>query len=512
MKVLILGASGIVGTHMRLCVPECVEPVWYRSVPDPITNGIDLNSGENVAILLDCVKPDAIINLAGESSPDVVEREPDKYRRINVELPKQLARWAATHGKRLVQISSQAVFSGDKAPYRAGSFQQPANAYGWQKHYAEFHTVQAGQTVMRLTFIIGIRPLPHVGRKNPLEAMIEGQSPQVSNRWFSPLMAWDAARLIWDEVLNPSGEPIVQCGAGRWSRYEIAKMVNPRVDWCHHESFPGIAPRPVDTHYAGIDIDGPLSSKVRSLILTQTLMNDRAIELALFFGIHIDKAREKLAQGFHPLHAAVSDEWRARKVQTEAEILEFYRMTEAYIWELSAYHEDPAWNYSGMCEGIIEVLQGYGAKRVLCLGDGIGDLTLMCHRAGFDVRYNDLARSRTSEYAAFRFWRQTGEHLKMSPTSDGVPAAFDECDAIISLDFFEHVVDLPAWIRACHEALAPNGVLMAKNGFGCGSGQDGPIPMHLSVNDKYDGPAWGELCRSVGFEMRENAPDWWVKK
>ena len=237
---------------MRLSVSDGVEPVWVRRRADSITRGCDLTDSAALVQLLRDVYPDVVVNLAGESSVDEVERNPAKYEGINVGLPAVLADWSRHNKKRLIQISSQAVFSGKEPPYSAYDLRFPVNDYGRQKVRAEKAVLGAGQQVMRLTFILGIRPLPHVGRKNPLEAMIEGQSPQVANRWFSPLMAWDAAEQIWAEVVRPSGVPLIQVGIPqRWSRYEIAKLVNPDVQPCKHEDFPGIAPRPVDTTYTG---------------------------------------------------------------------------------------------------------------------------------------------------------------------------------------------------------------------------------------------------------------------
>ena len=76
MKVLILGASGIVGQHMRLCIPPGVEPIWVRRTPDPITLGYDLTDQDTLANLLTARNPDVVVNLAGESNVDLVEREP----------------------------------------------------------------------------------------------------------------------------------------------------------------------------------------------------------------------------------------------------------------------------------------------------------------------------------------------------------------------------------------------------------------------------------------------------
>jgi dTDP-4-dehydrorhamnose reductase/SAM-dependent methyltransferase len=502
MKVLILGASGIVGQHMRLCVPDGVEPVWVRRNGDPITLECDLENSESLEDFLTITRPDVIVNLAGESSVDTVERDPARYRRINVGVPIQLANWCQYSGKRLIQISSQAAKL------------QPVNYYGNQKRNAENAALNRGQTVMRLTFILGIRPLPHVGRKNPLEAMIEGQSPQVSDRFFSPLMAWDAAEQIWQEVVNPSEEPLIQVGIPeRWSRYEIANIVNHNVQPCKHEDFPGIAPRPVDTTYCGSRHESfELGDDIR--MVREIARYDRPIELALFFEICHQSALDKLSQGFGPLHNAVSDEWRKRNPKTEYEMLDFYRTTEAYIWELSAYHEDLGFNYSGMCEGIATRLKNEPeCQSVLCLGDGIGDLTLTLHRAGLGVWYHDLLGSRTAQYAAFRFWRQTGEYLTAARTETrfhyGPCVTKPFHDAVVSLDFLEHVPNVEDWVRAIHATLRPGGLFFSQNAFNCGSGPEGSMPMHLACNDHWE-KDWDPLLSSVGFI--QEASNWYRKR
>jgi 2-polyprenyl-3-methyl-5-hydroxy-6-metoxy-1,4-benzoquinol methylase len=344
---------------------------------------------------------------------------------------------------------------------------------------------------------------------NPLEAMIDGQSPQVANRWFSPLMAWDAAEQIWAEVVKPSDQQVIQVGVPEcWSRYEIAKLVNPEVQPCKHEDFPGIAPRPINTTYKDSRWNEPLALGIDWAKLAA--WNDRAIELALFFGGRVEDAAWKLEQGFGSLHNAVSDDWRKRNPQTEAEMLAFYRETNCYIWELSAYHQDPGWNYQGICDGIAVRLKNEpGCKSVLCLGDGIGDLTLALHRAGFDARYHDLEGSRTAAYAAFRFWRQTGEHMSSLTTSTFTPFLVGTFDAIVSLDFLEHVSNVEDWVREIHRALRPGGLFCAQNAFACGSGPDGAMPMHLSCNDRWE-KDWDPLLTEIGFEQL--GPQWYRRK
>jgi len=241
---------------------------------------------------------------------------------------------------------------------------------------------------------------------------------------------------------------------------------------------------------------------------------ERAREIAAFLGIPESDAVERLSKGFGYQHQAVNDDFRRANPQTDEALLNWYRSTEQYIWELAAYHIDPGFNYAGMCAGIAERLKAEGAVNVLCLGDGIGDLTLSLKESDpnrFDPVYHDLSGSKT---AAFALWRiQKVNHSKgrsvlnvHSILTDGcgpepIGSAYRELfSAVVSLDFMEHCVDVPSYVRAVYNVLKPGGLFCAQNAFAIGSGPDGSIPMHLSINDKYE-KEWDPLLFSLGFQQ-----------
>ena len=94
MKVLILGASGIIGQHMRLSIPTEVKATFHRRYADANHIGCELGNVE-VRDMLDSVRPDVIVNLAGESRPDVVEEDPELHEWINFALPCALVLYPA---------------------------------------------------------------------------------------------------------------------------------------------------------------------------------------------------------------------------------------------------------------------------------------------------------------------------------------------------------------------------------------------------------------------------------
>lgn len=513
MKVLVLGSSGIIGQHMRLCVPEGIAPIWHRRATDPAHIGCDFNDPGAIEGLMRLLRADTVINLAGECNVDHVQKDPVRYEYINARFPGWLSRLCGGIGARLIHVSTQAVFDGQNPPYGPTSQLGAVNEYGRQKILAER---EVEGLILRPTFVLGVRPMKHVGRQNPVEQMLAGTTRQVNDRWFSPSFASDVARGIWAALQYQPGAGIVHLGLPiRTSRWGISQALGASAVQVQHSNFPGIAERPADTHYEPASAghfqnwhDG-LANLRRDWASRQT--GDTlylARQLAIFLGITEAAAVAKLRLGFGRLHQEVAADFRRENPKTDWELLDWYMRTESYIWELTAYHADPAWNYKGMCEGVCARLKASGARRVLCLGDGIGDLTLALRRAGIDAVYHDLAGSKTARFAAFRYWAETGEVLPQSLTSGWVPEIGGGYDCVASFDFLEHVTDVPAWSRAIREALVPGGLFFVQNAFNCGSGKRGSIPCHLARNDRYE-KEWDPLMASIG--MVQESSNWYRK-
>jgi dTDP-4-dehydrorhamnose reductase len=490
---------------MRLYQPN-VDAEYYRRSTDLLHTGIDLTATRDYPL-----DADVIVNLAGENRPDVVEKDPAQYREINVNVPERIAAWCDQYGKHYVHISTQGIFSGDNPPYGPDSRVEPINEYGKQKAEAEVRIRGfRNWTILRPTFVLGIRPLPHIGRQNPLEQMLENPTgKQVNDRWFSPLFAREAALAIWQAVMSPAPRQIIHLGTPvPVSRYDVAVAAGGQPEAVSHEYFVGFAPRPRDTHYS-LDTVASLSlgsgiAQCKADKSAELLI--RAREIALFFGMSENAVLQKLLRGFVRLHQEVTADFNQVNPDTDIELLEWYRWTDSYIWELTAYHLDEGFNYSGMCQGIVDRLRTDQAKRVLCLGDGIGTLTLALRQAGINAVYHDLKNSQTAAFAQFRFWMHTGE-VGESILTDGWRPRFncEKFETIICFDFLEHMTDVPTWMRTIKDLLCPGGVALFQNAFGIGS--EGSIPMHLKRNDRYE-KEWTPLMSMLGFQQ-EGTSNWW---
>lgn len=238
----------------------------------------------------------------------------------------------------------------------------------------------------------------------------------------------------------------------------------------------------------------------------------RAKDISEFLGHDLSYVYDRLAKGFHHNHKLVADDFNTNKtdVNDEDSLRQWYLDTDAYIYELSAYHMEEGFNYTGMCEGICDNLKSKGASSALVLGDGIGDLSLDLWDRGLKATYNDLEGSKTSDFALFRIDKYADGGIDTILSDSWDPPFIDsKFDAIIALDFFEHLVNVDEWVEACYGSLNTPGWFMAQNAFAIGDAENGnSIPMHLSVNNKYQFE-WTATLEQVGFT--HELAEWWRK-
>lgn len=536
MKILVLGSGGIIAQHMRLTVPMTEHTThWWRLGSDPLSMSVDLcDEVERTEWLYD-LKPDVIVNLAGNNDVDAVEKDPDASYEINCIVPGRLADWCDKNDSHLVQVSSQAVFSGEDPPYGPLSGTSPVNRYGQQKLSAEraVRWNHHNWSIVRSTFVIGVRPMPFAGRRNPMEAALEdAEQFSVKDRFFSIVSGRKVARYLWWAAISRIAGSIhhVPCDGHGFTRSMLSKWVSgnrataTKIYSVGSGFYAGLAPRPIDTTFnadaedtSAENLKAELMYQAAELYVRDSFEPSKINrEIALFLGINEELVLSRMSEGFGALHGDVAEDFRKANPQNDGELLYWYKTTEAYIWELAAYHCDAGFNYLGMCKGIIEhITAGLPADapkiRCLNLGDGIGTLTLkMLEHGGIDPVYHDLYGSRTAHFAHFRTWLRTGRYLHGAETVTWEPGfAPQSFDVVTSLDFLEHVTDVESWVAAIWLALKPGGAFLAQNAFAIGSGANGSIPCHLERNDRFE-KDWTPLMHHTGFQQI-GTTNWWRK-
>lgn len=137
--LLILGSTGTLGSAFgKICD---VRNLRYISLS---RREFDLTDPSRLQLIIETVKPWAVINATGYVSIDNAEKDPAGCYAINTDASASIARICARYDLPLVSFSSDQVFAGDKQlPYTEGDKIQPLNVYGHSKALAEQQIMQA---------------------------------------------------------------------------------------------------------------------------------------------------------------------------------------------------------------------------------------------------------------------------------------------------------------------------------------------------------------------------------
>lgn len=130
MKLLVVGSKGQLGSDC------CTLLAAENEITGCDIPRVDISSKESVDTYLDEIKPDVIVNCAAFTAVDGCESDLDLSWKVNAEGPKYLAQGAERIGSRLIQVSTDYVFDGNRPapkPYFETDTPNPLSQYGKSK-------------------------------------------------------------------------------------------------------------------------------------------------------------------------------------------------------------------------------------------------------------------------------------------------------------------------------------------------------------------------------------------
>ena len=141
-KLLITGASGLLGRNLVKHCSSRFEIYGTYSTrdfkPDKIDlRHLDLRKPEEIESSLDAISPAIVIHCAGLTDIQYCQGNQKEAEEVNYRATAQLAAFCAQKGIRLVFLSSDMVFNGEKGNYKEDDKTEPKNHYGNTKLRAE---------------------------------------------------------------------------------------------------------------------------------------------------------------------------------------------------------------------------------------------------------------------------------------------------------------------------------------------------------------------------------------
>ena len=147
-RYLVTGASGLLGLNFGLELAgqgEVVGVANRHALASPPFRLLttDLSQPGSAARLLDEAQPDVVVNCAAMAILDECEANPALAEQVNAIMPGELARAARERDVRMVHISTDSVFDGQRGDYTEEDAPNPLSTYSRTKVAGEQAVAEA---------------------------------------------------------------------------------------------------------------------------------------------------------------------------------------------------------------------------------------------------------------------------------------------------------------------------------------------------------------------------------
>lgn len=205
--LLIAGASGFLGANALLEAVDAGREVAGVFHDTPIvcdgvkTMSADLATSRTASEVLESVRPDWVLNCAAMADVDRCERDPELARRINAELPRELAISCREAGVRLLHISTDSVFDGRRGNYEENDPAAPVNVYSRTKLEGERAiTEELPDALIVRTNFFGVSPGARTGLSDWIVRELDAghRIAGFTDVVFTPLLVNEVVRVVLD--------------------------------------------------------------------------------------------------------------------------------------------------------------------------------------------------------------------------------------------------------------------------------------------------------------------------
>ena len=233
-KILVLAASGMLGnavyrtfaTSPGYDVVGSVRSASKIVLPDgargELLAGVDVEQVDSLVAAFEKVRPDVVINCIGLVKQLAAANDPLVTLPINAMLPHRLARLAALVDARLIHVSTDCVFTGNKGDYLESDAPDAQDLYGRSKLLGE---VDYPNAITLRTSIIGTE----LGSAHGLVGWFLAQSGTVrgfTKAVFSGLPTAVLAQVMRDHVIpNRDLRGVWHVSAESIAKFDLLQLV-----------------------------------------------------------------------------------------------------------------------------------------------------------------------------------------------------------------------------------------------------------------------------------------------
>lgn len=226
-KILITGASGLLGYKLVKALSQDYEviPTHNKHLAHPGSVKMDIVDRNEVFRVLSRVRPKLVVHAAAETNVDKCETNRQLSWSVNAEGTRSIAQACGKIGAKLVYVSTDYVFDGEKGLYREEDKANPVNYYGVTKLKGEEFVKEICNdfVIARTGVLYGRHPSMTNFATWVLDSLRDGKSVNVVNDHFnSPTLADDLAGMILRMMKMDANGVYHAAGSERVSRYDFA--------------------------------------------------------------------------------------------------------------------------------------------------------------------------------------------------------------------------------------------------------------------------------------------------
>jgi len=232
--IVVTGASGLLGasvvTHARDLGREVVG-ICHRNllrVPGIRTCAVDLTDRQAVRAFFEPLRPESIIHCAAATGVDWCEDHPEQAEQLNVKAASFLAEVAQELNARLIYISTDSVFDGQRGNYSETDQPAPLSVYAKSKWRGEQEVLRrhSSPLIVRVT-IYGWNAQPKQSFAEwVLDEITAGKQVRgFADVYFCPMLANDVADVLLSMLDRGLSGIYHVVSSERISKYDFAKRV-----------------------------------------------------------------------------------------------------------------------------------------------------------------------------------------------------------------------------------------------------------------------------------------------
>ena len=151
-KIIFTGGSGLLGSEFRKIRPD---------IDYPSSKEFNVTNYEQMKKYVESNGCDLIIHAAAFTSPPSIEKDPLKALEVNIVGTSTVVKLCMEFDIRLIYISTDYVFKGDKGNYKETDPVYPVNKYAWSKLGGECAVRMYDKSlIIRTTFGPNVFPYP----------------------------------------------------------------------------------------------------------------------------------------------------------------------------------------------------------------------------------------------------------------------------------------------------------------------------------------------------------------